>query len=282
DAPQKQAVLELGLGRFFTYGDGQMTQLENQTSVSVADRLADIADAYLAMSTAQRHALRDIELFDSYYIYLESSDLDPAGLADIADAFLAQSEAVRSLLITGHDYSFYELYIGGGEGSRGLTEFAALVNGLTTAELNTLRDIEGIEIIARALLYEQVDVLATIKTAIAFYDGLSILQKFTLRELGILQQHDFDWLTSNQAGLDRLLTVYSQLPGDLRAGTTYVDYAPLYTTYHGPSTFINNRYGVYNVSFDTGLPVLHIGAVKDLIIEGTNDNEERPTFDTGP
>src|SRR5690606_16263468 len=196
DAPQKQAVLELGLGRFFTYGDGQMIQLENQTSVSVADRLADIADAYLAMSTAQRHALRDIELFDSYYIYLESSDLDPAGLADIADAFLAQSEAVRSLLITGHDYSFYELKKlddeGGGESSRGLTEFAALVNGLTAAELNTLRDIEGIDILARALLYEQVDVLATIKTAIAFYDGLSILQKFTLRELGILQQYDFD------------------------------------------------------------------------------------------
>lgn len=283
-ADQRQAVLELGLGKYFGYMNGETLQLESGGSTTVAARLQSIINAYLGMSSARREALRDARLFDSYYSYLQAEEIDPANLALVIDVFLGLPARTRAVIAGSHDYSLLDLLDTQSESSyRNLESFAALVAGLSDAELETLRDIEGDNILFRGLIYDG-NALSKIKSAISFYNGLSILQKFTLRELGILQEYDLSWLTVNKEGLSRLLASYSQLPGTLRAGTTFVNYTSSGTTIDSPSVFVSNAYyDFYDVSFVTSGTQLHVGAIKDLVIQGNNYLEQDPkTFTTGP
>ncbi len=283
---EQNAVIALGMGNyFFNYDAMDSITLSNSTTVTADERISEILTTYLSLSIDQQDALRETELFHNGYNYLGDALFDSTGLADFADEYLALSEQARRFFLTSHDISYIDLYSGYSETGRSLSEVVALVDGLTDAELNTLRDIEGGEILVNALTYEEnneeLDMLSTVKAAIAFYDDLTIQQKFTMRELGILQQNDLDWLTTNQIGLDRLLAFYSALSGTLRAGTTYVDYVTPDTTISSDNVFINNRYGVYNVSFSTGKPALYVAAVKELIIQGNDTFNVNPTFATG-
>ncbi len=288
---QRQAVIELGLGKYFAYANGETIQLESGGTVTVAQRLQTIINAYLGMSATKREALRDARIFESYHSYLSSSRLDTANLAYIVDIFLELPARTRAVLVSSHDFSLLDLLDFGSAGTiitasessyRSLESFANIVAGLSDAELETLRDMEREAILLNAFVYESdANALASIKSVISFYNGLSILQKFTLRELGILQSYDLAWLTVNKQGLTRLLTSYSQLPGTLRAGTTFVEYTSSATTIDSPSVFVSNSYySFYDVSFVTSGNQLHVGAIKNLVIQGNNYSEDIPTFTT--
>lgn len=288
---QQNAVKALGLGQFYLQPGDQTVYLPNETTTTVDARVLGIINAYLSLDRARQEALRDADLFDAYYPYLGDEIYDPATLSAFADQYLTLPERTRAFILSAHDFSVVDLIKGGygpsealnvaseSESSyRSLAEFAALVAGLSDAELKVLRDVEGAAILAKGLLYDE-NPLQTIKSAIQFYSNLSVLQKFTLRELGILQQEYFDWLTVNKAGLSRLLDVYGALSGNLRAGTKFVDYG-YQETLVSPTFFAGYNAYFYNVSFQSPTGTLNIAALRDLQISGSNDNDEAPTFDT--
>ncbi|MFH1498758.1 MAG: FecR family protein [Verrucomicrobiota bacterium] len=295
---QQTAVKALGLGQFYLQPGDQQVYLSNDTITTVDARILDIVDTYLGLDQTRQEALRDAELFDTHYGFLGDERYDPANLTAFVDQYLTLPARTRAFILAAHDFSILDLLDGGGSSSAGsgsgvvlfesegsyrsLGEFAAMVAALTDAELLTLRDIEGAAILAKGLFYEE-NPLQIIKTAIQFYNNLNVLQKFTLRELGILQQDGFDWLTVNQTGLTRLLGVYGALSGELRAGTEFIDYGnyPYYPeTLTNPTFFISDDIYFYNVSFHSPTSTLNVAALKNLNIYGANDDLEDPTFNT--
>lgn len=283
---EQKAVVELGLGSYYLTPGSDIVYLDSGGTTTTNDRLNSIIATYLGFTAEQKEALRNTHLIDSetlLYNYngLGTSYLDSADLTTLVNDFLALPARTQGVISQSHEYTLLDLLGGGGESQyRTLGDFATLVAALSDSELETLRDMGGDDILFRGLVYDQ-DPLGTLQSAISFYSGLGTLQKFTLRELGIIQQYGMEWLTVNQAGLSRLLTVYSELSGETRAGTEFVSSTSEFTTINDDSIFVTRNYGeIVNVSFVTSSSELHIGSVKQLVITGANSSESA-TFIAG-
>ena len=252
-----------------------------------------LIDSLATLSPVEKDALRDIQLFSG--MQLNDARLTPANVRQILSSYLGAPDSIQPLLraqIRGR--TWFEMIISQTNYTRPFADVVAMLSALTPAEILDLRDMQIGETLAyRNFFFADNDPLAPVtpiqqlKSIIGIYRNLGDLEKFTLRELGIIKTHEsnFAAFLSDPQGLAHLLKAYAALPGALRAETQQIEPNLYNKSLEGRSFFIPRasaqNFGsvLYNVSF-TSNDDLYIGAPRILRIQngGFTIND---TFTTG-
>jgi hypothetical protein len=264
-----------------------------------ASRAANITNYYLSLSTAQKEALRDLDI---YPFSSSSSAVNDASIqakvTSALNAFLGLGISSRNYLLAEADH-FDLLPIlssasghndGEGHTARSLANIASLLDSVSVgSDYATLLDLD----LGRALLFEGylngttlVEKTLSLDNAITFYQGLAPSKQSTLRALGVIGADHVGFLGSDYSGVQRLLTAYDALPLPIRVDTQRIDetngdgetYAG-HTSYFFPfnkDTF-NPDGAMVRVGFESASD-LYVGAVRRLRIDNSTGNSGSDTF----
>ncbi len=264
--------------------------------VSAADYIRTLLQSLSTLTPVEKDSLRDLELFSR--MELTDKRLTPANVVQILAAYLNAPVTVQPLLraqLRGD--AWFDSVIGpnGEYHTRPIAEVIAILGALTPVEISALRDMQiGGTLAYGDFFHADTDANATItptqqlKNMIAVYRSLGDLEKFTLRELGIIKSHgdNFAAFLADPQGLSHLLKAYAALPGSIRAETQQIEDYSFSQTYEGHSFFVPkataNAGGgtLYDVSF-TSDDNLYIGAPRVLRIQRNGTFTLNETFTTG-
>ncbi|MCX6939051.1 MAG: FecR domain-containing protein [Verrucomicrobia bacterium] len=251
-------------------------------AVSATDYIRTLLQSLSTLTPVEKDALRDLELFSN--IELTDKRLTPASVVQILAAYLNAPATVQPLLraqLRGDAWFDSVIGANGEYQTRPIAEVIAILGALTPVEISALRDMQIGGTLAYGGFFDaDTDANATVtptqqlKNMVAVYRSLGDLEKFTLRELGIVKSHDnnFAAFLADPQGLTHLLKAYAALPGSIRAETRQIENSSYNQTYAGRSFFApkasTNIYagGLYDVSF-TSDDDLYIGAPRVLRIQ---------------
>ena len=237
----------------------------------VAGKIAE----YLALSAPRKQAARDTHVFERISFYQGSINTQ-TDLIGFLDAWLALPAAAANYLRTeSGNLSLYDVYLyGGGESQyRSLSDLGLILSGLSANELGTLRDLDIADALALnyVLAGDATLALGKLKTLLADVAALGDLERFTLRELGIVgdQTDRLGILFVDPDNLARLLGEYSQLDKAIRVDTRQIDPQNGYRTYTGNNFFFaadrGGDFTTYDVVFNA-TDDLRVGATRRLAL----------------
>ncbi|MBC8009147.1 MAG: hypothetical protein H7067_03515 [Burkholderiales bacterium] len=301
-SPAEQTlILSIEAGHWlFENAPDEYIDSENQGLALTRSILGQVA----GLSAERKEAAFTIGLLDG--ISLNDDRLTSAILTQALDAYLAAPAYVQRFLrdefhggaildVTVGSYSEYAV--------RMLPEITEILSNLTTGELDTLRDMGIGETLVEENFFaadqergDTVGVAAVsttptagqqLKSMVNFYTSLSVDQKQTLTELGILgaTRDNFATFLADFEGLGSLLGAYAALPDELRVATQSIPNYAYYQDYEGRSFFIprasafSNGSELYYVTF-TSDDDLYVGATRVLRIT-SGGIAVKDTFTTG-
>ncbi|MBC8010034.1 MAG: hypothetical protein H7067_08050, partial [Burkholderiales bacterium] len=311
--PDEQTLLlSLDAGHWVFENAPQEYISQGDSGTTGLARTRSILNQLSTLSTNRKEAAFTIGLLDS--VDLDDNRLTSAILNEALDAYLAAPAYVQRFLRDEFSGSaVLNVTVGSYSEStyRTLAQITQILSALTTDELDTLRDMEIGETLVEERFfpadYEQRggDVVTLADTSVAdtsttpttaggqlkamvnFYSSLSVDQKETLTELGILRatQDNFATFLSDFDGLRSLLGAYAALPDELRVDTQRISDSAYYQNFYGRSFFVPRAQAVdfggslYYVTF-TSDDDLHVGATRVLRIT-SGSSSEQDTFTTG-
>ncbi len=257
--------------------------------------VSSLIESLSTLSPVEKDALRDIQLLSG--MQLNDSRLTPANVRQILSSYLGAPDSIKPLLrgqIRGRTWFDMILSQTVESNARPLADVVAILSALTPAEISDLRDMQIGDTLAYRNFFQAdnnplapVTAIQQLKAMIGVYRNLGDLEKFTLRELGIVKTHEsnFAAFLADPQGLAHLLKAYAALPGALRAETQQIEPNLYDKSFQGRSFFVprtsahNSGSMLYNVSF-TSNDDLYIGAPRILRIQngGFTIND---TFTTG-
>ncbi|MFA6959358.1 MAG: hypothetical protein WC205_01250 [Opitutaceae bacterium] len=309
---QQSAVRALGIGEFlYQHAPGEVLPGGNGTTTASL-RVQLLAQYYNSASTATQQALRDTGIFSDYYFLGDASPLDETLITNTLNAYTNLPDRTRTYLATGNkNFSFFQLATSTNQPNgqdntklRSLAEINDLLSPLSESEFQTLLDLDIGKAVIGSRTNDEVpyyflgttpqESLQALKATIAYYTQLNTIQKFVLRELGILNDGNVAFVGADTAGLSRLLTAYGNLSGTLRAATEQLNEkffdpqnpTPTYGNTMGPvqdrSFFFPRGYQADTIMYSVGFAStgdLYVGATRYLRIDGSMRMSD--TFTTG-
>lgn len=311
-AAEQLAVRAIGIGDllFFNTPDTILNE-GGQTALQLVKQLT----AFYLSNPDLQQVIQDSRIFEFGAFIFSNSALDETIVRNTLTTYSNLPERTRIFINEADQYSFFEIVnpefrtnVFNHGPYRSITEINTLLSSLSAGEFGTLSDLDLGRVIIEQGFFEgdtsiptdfldnpstegldDTERVQTLKSTLAFFTQLPTDQKFVMRELGVIGDGNVAFVGADTAGLSRLLTAYSVLPGSVRASTERLnEFSGNFTTFGNsnnadtksfffPSSFDRNHV-IQDIAFISGGD-LHVGATRYLRLESSEFSEI--TFQVG-